>query len=318
MRRFLLAGCAPALVALLPLAAVAFDLQGHRGARGLAPENTMAAFRAALALGVTTLETDVGITRDGVPVLVHDRSLNPATTRDADGRWVGAPTPRVRDLDAEALRRFDVGRLDPASTYARQWPQQVPADGERIPRLADLLALAKAAPRPVRLNIETKLSPLAPDDTVDPAAFARIVVDAVRGAGLVERTTLQSFDWRTLVAARKLAPELRTACLTLEGGSSDNVKPDASGRSPWLAGMAPASPPAMAKEAGCATWSPFWRNATAERIAEAHRLGLTVIPWTVNEPGDMAAVIEAGADGLITDYPDRARRVLAERGRPLP
>lgn len=318
MRRFLLAGCAPALVALLPLAAVAFDLQGHRGARGLAPENTMAAFRAALALGVTTLETDVGITRDGVPVLVHDRSLNPATTRDADGRWVGAPTPRVRDLDAEALRRFDVGRLDPASTYARQWPQQVPADGERIPRLADLLALAKAAPRPVRLNIETKLSPLAPDDTVDPAAFARIVVDAVRGAGLVERTTLQSFDWRTLVAARKLAPELRTACLTLEGGSSDNVKPDASGRSPWLAGIAPASPPAMAKEAGCATWSPFWRNATAERIAEAHRLGLTVIPWTVNEPVDMAAVIEAGADGLITDYPDRARRVLAERGRPLP
>lgn len=318
MRRFLLAGCAPALVALLPLAAIAFDLQGHRGARGLAPENTMAAFRAALALGVTTLETDVGITRDGVPVLVHDRSLNPATTRDADGRWVGAPTPRVRDLDAEALRRFDVGRLDPASTYARQWPQQVPADGERIPRLADLLALAKAAPRPVRLNIETKLSPLAPDDTVDPAAFARIVVDAVRGAGLVERTTLQSFDWRTLVAARKLAPELRTACLTLEGGSSDNVKPDASGRSPWLAGIAPASPPAMAKEAGCATWSPFWRNATAERIAEAHRLGLTVIPWTVNEPVDMAAVIEAGADGLITDYPDRARRVLAERGRPLP
>lgn len=295
----------------------AFDLQGHRGARGLAPENTLAAFRAALAVGVSTLETDVGITRDGVAVIAHDRHLNPALTRGPDGRWIAAPAPRVRDLDAAALAAYDVGRIDPATPYARQFAQQKPADGERMPALADVLALAKAKAG-VRVNVETKLSPLAPDDTVDPATFARTVVDAIRAAGMLDRATLQSFDWRTLVEARKLAPGLRTACTTLEGGASDNVKADASGRSPWLAGLAPGSVPALAKAAGCAAWQPFWRNVTRERVAEAHALGLAVVPWTVNEPADMAAMIDAGVDGLITDYPDRARKVMAERGLPLP
>jgi glycerophosphoryl diester phosphodiesterase len=317
MRR--LAALAAALLAACAAPACAFDLEGHRGARGLAPENTMAAFRKALAIGVTTLETDIGITRDGVPVLAHDRHVNPVLARGPDGRWIAAPGPRLRDLDVAELRRYDVGRLDPESSYARQFPQQVPVDGERIPLLEELLALAAGASTPVRLNLETKLSPLAPEDTLDPAAFARIVVEAIRTSGLVDRTTLQSFDWRTLVEAKKLLPALRTACLTLEGGSGDNVKPDASGRSPWLAGIAPRdSLPRMVKEAGCGVWSPFWRNATRERIAEAHALGLVVIPWTVNEPADMESLVAAGADGLITDFPDRARRVMEQRGLPLP
>jgi glycerophosphoryl diester phosphodiesterase len=307
-----------AVTAAVAVPGVAFDLQGHRGARGLAPENTMAAFRAALALGVTTLETDVGITRDGVAVIAHDRHLNPALVRGADGKWLAAPTPTLRSLDSARLAAYDVGRTDPASAYAKQWPQQQPADGERIPALADVLALAKRSAVPVRLNVETKLSPLAPDDTVDPATFARAVVDALTSADLVARTTLQSFDWRTLAEAKKLEPALRTACLTLEGGANDNVKPDATGRSPWLAGIAPGPLPSMVKRAGCDVWSPFWRNVTRERIAEAKALGLAVIPWTVNEIADMLAMIDAGADGLITDYPDRGRQAMAERGLPLP
>jgi glycerophosphoryl diester phosphodiesterase len=304
--------------ALAPGSSAAFDLQGHRGARGLAPENTMAAFRKALALGVTTLETDVGITRDGVPVIAHDRRLDPALVRDADGRWLVPPTPPLHALDLAQLRAYDIGRIDPASAYARQFPQQVPADGERFPALADVLSLVRAHGKPVALNLETKLSPLAPDETVDPATFARTVIAAVKAADLLARTTLQSFDWRTLVAAKRLEPALRTSCLTLEGGANDNVKPDASGRSAWLAGIAPASVPRMAKAAGCDVWSPFWRNAARDRIAEAKALGLAVIPWTVNDPADMRALIDAGVDGLITDYPDRARAVMAERGLPLP
>lgn len=296
----------------------AFDLQGHRGARGLAPENTMPAFRRALDIGVNTLETDVAITRDGVPVIHHDRQLNPATTRGPDGRWLVAPGPALRMLTFAELRNYDVGRLDPASSYAKQWPQQVPADGERIPALEEVLALARAARTPVRLNLETKLSPLAPGATVDPATFARTLLAAVKAADLLDRTTLQSFDWRTLIEAKKLEPRVRTACLTLEGGANDNVRPDASGRSPWLAGIAPASVPAMARQAGCDVWSPFWRNATRASVAEAKALGLVVVPWTVNEPADMHAVIDAEADGLITDYPDRARAVMRERGLPLP
>ncbi len=310
---------ATAVLALVPLAAAhAFDLQGHRGARGLAPENTLAGFRTALAIGVTTLEADVGITRDGVPVVAHDRRLHPALARGPDGRWIAAPGPLLRSLDLAALRAYDVGRIDPASDYAKQWPQQAAVDGERVPTLAELLALARGARQPVQLNIETKLSPLAPAETVDATTFARTLVDAVRGAGLVGRTTIQSFDWRTLVEAKRREPAIRTACLTLEGGANDTVAPDASGRSPWLAGVPPGSVPRMAKAAGCDVWSPHWRNADRDRIAEARALGLAVIPWTVNEPASMAAVIAAGADGLITDYPDRAREVLRARGLPLP
>ncbi len=174
----------------------------------------------------------------------------------------------------------------------------------------------------MRLNLETKLSPHAAEETVDASTFARSVVDAVRKADFAARTTLQSFDWRTLVEAKRLAPEIRTACLTIEGGNGDTVNPDSSGASPWHAGLSLAkhagSLPKLVKAAGCDIWSPFWRNVTTERVREARSLGLAVLPWTVNEPGDMEMLIDAGVDGLITDYPDRARRVLAAKGKPLP
>ena len=298
-----------------------FDLQGHRGARGLAPENTLAAFRKALAVGVATIETDVGISRDGVPVIAHDRRLNPAFTRGPDGRYVVAPAPTIRSLDFAQLRTYDVGRLDPASSYASQWTRQAAADGERIPSLAELLDLVRGSGRTVKLNLETKLSPLAPDETADPAAFVRAILAAVKSAGLIERTTIQSFDWRTLVEAKRQLPAIRTSCLTIEGGASDNVRPDASGRSPWLAGLAPGASGSLlqlVKAAGCDVWSPFWRNTSRERIAEAKALGLAVVPWTVNETDDMRRMIDAGVDGLITDYPDVARGVMAERKLPLP
>ena len=95
--------------------ASAFDLQGHRGARGLAPENTLAAFARAQAIGVTTLETDLAVTRDGVLIISHDPHLNPDLVRDADGRWLVAKGPPIRTLTVAELKRYDIGRLDPAS-----------------------------------------------------------------------------------------------------------------------------------------------------------------------------------------------------------
>jgi len=308
-----------AALAFTVTTASAFDVQGHRGARGLAPENTLAAFRRALDAGVTTIETDVGVTRDGVVVIAHDRRLNPALTRGADGKWLGAPGPAIRSLSLADLSAYDVGRIDPASSYARTFPQQRAADGERIPTLEAVIDIVKHSARPVRLNVETKLSPYAPEETLDPAAFARAVVEVLRKHDVVGRTTLQSFDWRTLIEAKKLAPELRTACLTTEGGSGDTVKAGDSGVSPWHAGLSLAahggSLPALVKAAKCDIWSPFHRNVTPERLRDARALGLAVLPWTVNERADMESLIEAGVDGLITDYPDRLIEVLRAKGR---
>jgi len=291
----------------------AFDLQGHRGARGLAPENTLAGFRTAIDLGVTTLETDLAVTADDVLVLSHDPVLNRDLTRGPDGQWTGGAA--IRSLSLAELERYDIGRIDPASRYGRQFAGQKPADGERFPTLAAFFAMAGPD---VRFNIEIKTSPAKPELTLPPDRFAELAVVAVRQAGMATRTTLQSFDWRGLLAVRRLAPEIATGCLSIESNGFDTVGRASGQPSPWLGGLDlvahGGSLPRMAKAAGCAVWSPFWRNVTADAVKEAHALDLKVVPWTVNGPGDMAALIDLGVDGLITDYPDRAKPVLEAKG----
>jgi glycerophosphoryl diester phosphodiesterase len=302
--------------------ALAFDLQGHRGARGLAPENTLEGFAKALEIGVTTLETDIAVTKDGVLVLYHDRVLNPDITRDAGMAWLSASGPAINTLTFADLARYDVGRIKPESKYAAQFPEQRPVDGARIPTLADLFAITSPSGRPPRFNIETKLSPDHPCETPDPETFSRLVVELVRKAGVSGRTTIQSFDWRTLRAARKLAPEIETVCLTAQTTLRDREADGQRKPSPWLAGIDPAdhggSVPRLVKAAECAVWSPRYAELTAEAVAEAHGLGLKVVPWTINARADMERAIDMGVDGLITDYPDRGRAVMAAKGLPLP
>lgn len=308
------------LAAVPPVGAV--DLQGHRGARGLAPENTLAGFRRALEIGVSTLETDLALTSDGALVLSHEPRLFAALTRDADGRWLPEDGAPIFTLNLQQLAAYDVGRLNPQHKYAAQWPHQAAADGERIPALARLFELAKAARspggRPVRFNIETKITPTSGLAAPDASTFARAVVDAVRASGLADRVTVQSFDWRTLIEVRRLAPELATSCLTILSENMNTVRPDASGASPWHAGLRVdahgGSLPRLARAAGCSVWSPFWRNVTAELVAEARGLGLAVVPWTVNDAGEIARLAALGVDGIISDYPDRARQALEAAG----
>ncbi len=266
-------------------------------------------------LGVTTLETDLAVTRDGVVVISHDPVLNPDLTREPDGQWLKAAGPPIRTLTLDELRRYDIGRVNPASKYGQQYPEQKPADGQRFPTLAEFFA--QAAPE-VRFNIEIKTDPGKPDLTPDPATFARLAVGDIRKAKVEARSTLQSFDWRGLIEARKLAPEIATACLSIESNNFDTVQRGSGRPSPWLGGLDLAahggSVPRLAQAAGCATWSPFWRNVTAENVKEAHALGLKVVPWTVNVPAEMGRLIELGVDGLITDYPDRGGQILTAKG----
>ena len=311
------------LLTLLAAPCLAFDLEGHRGTRGLAPENTLAAFRRAIEIGVTTIETDMGVTKDDVVVISHNPSLNPDLVRDVDGHWLASPGPPIRSLSFAELRRYDIGRINPMSQYARQFPEQKAVDGERFPKLSELFDLAKASGKPVRFNIETKITPTSGSNTPDPATFTRQVIAVVREANVVDRVTVQSFDWRTLVEVKRIAPEIETSCLTIQTRDDNTVQqaPDG-GPSPWHAGLAlrdhGGSLPALVKAAGCETWSMFWLNLTPKELADAHALGLKVLPWTVNERGDMRTLIDLGVDGIITDYPDRLREVMAEKKMALP
>jgi len=300
-----------------------FDLQGHRGARGLYPENSLPGFDAALALGVTTLEMDLAVTRDGVVVVHHDRRLDPARTRGPDGAWLVKPAPAIVELSYAELAAYDIGRARPGGKVAQRFPDQRGLDGVAIPTLAEVLALAEARSNgTMRYNMEIKTSPLAPEESLAPGAFAAAVARELDRAGVGSRAMVQSFDWRGLKAIQKLAPGIATVYLSAEQRWLDNLERGRPGISPWTAGHdlddLNGSAPAAIQAAGGAVWSPYFRGLREAELQEAHGLGLKVVVWTVNDPTDMAALIELGVDGIITDYPDRLRRVMAEKGLTLP
>ncbi len=307
-----------ALAALAAQPAAAFDLQGHRGARGLAPENTLPAFERALAIGVSTLELDVGLTSDGVVVIAHDPYLNPLITRDAGGQWLpGSKGPLIRSLSLAQLQTYDVGRIQPGTPYAATFGNQQPADGTRIPTLAALFERVKLlGAGGVRFNIETKLNPEQAGDTASPEQMTEALLKVVRDAGLLGRVSIQSFDWRTLQIVQRLEPSIPTVYLTIQSANSNNTSSAA-----WTAGFKiaeHASVPAMVKAAGGAVWSPNGGAVTQALVQQAQALGLKVIPWTINQAADMERLIGWGVDGLITDYPDRLREVMRQRQLPLP
>jgi glycerophosphoryl diester phosphodiesterase len=298
---------AAAVLALTPLVVGAFDLQGHRGARGLAPENTLPAFAAALSLGVSTLELDTAITKDGVVVVSHDARLNPDITRGPDGRWLNPPTRAVRELSLDDLGHYDVGRIKPGSDYSSRYPDQKRMDRVRMPTLAQVFQLARSAGNSeVRFNIEIKTSPEKPGDTLAPEAFARALLATIEREGMDSRVVIQSFDWRALKAMQTLAPKLPTGYLSAQQRFLDNIAATNAEGSAWTAGIKfseHGSIPKMVKAAGGAIWSPYFPELSPDLVKEAQALGLKVIPWTVNRTEDMARLIDWGVDGLITDRP---------------
>ena len=306
-------------VMLLGGCATRFDLQAHRGGRGLAPENTLTAFANAMDMGVTTLELDVGVTQDGVVVVSHDRYLNPDIIRDASGAHLTEKGPLISALSFAELQRFDAGRIKPGSLYEKSFPQQKGVDGERVPALKALFDLAEQrGARDLRFNIETKISPNAASDTLPPGPFVRSLIAEIRKAGLTGRATIQSFDWRTLRIAQQEAPEIVTVYLSSQQGAGDTVQTGKPGASPWLAGFDvddyAGSVARAVKAAGGTVWSPNFKDITETLVREAQSLGLKVVPWTVNDEADLARLLDWKVDGIITDYPDRLRAILKARG----
>jgi glycerophosphoryl diester phosphodiesterase len=303
------------LAAFLSLPAHAFDVHGHRGARGLLPENTLPSFQKALDLGVDTLECDMAITKDGVVVLYHDLWLNPDITRGPDGQWLDKRGPAISELTFAELQTYDVGRLKPGTDYAKQYPDQQPIDGARIPKLADLFELIrKSGNGKVNVNCETKLSPYERGATVAPETFARMAIAEIRKAGMAERTMVHSFDWSTLQVIQKEAPEIRTNYVT---GPHSLKRGSRGAYSPWLAGFAPEqhgdSVPRAVHAAGGRIWAPNHASLTPAILAEAHALGIVVLPWTVNDAPTITKLIDMGVDGIISDRPDLVLIELKKR-----
>lgn len=282
---------------------------GHRGARGLLPENTLAGFDLARELALTGVEFDVGVTADGVAVVHHDAQLNPDVARDRYGAYVGTDGPLVRDLSFQQLETYDVGRLRAGSAYAARYPAQRPIDGERIPGFGDVLKACST----MDLLIEVKSFPDRPEATLSPGRLVEKVLTLLRAANGIRNAVLYAFDWRVLEEAAVLEPSLRRCCLT----EPETVKQaDLWFGKTRLADFEPDCPGAVPRavaSTGAVVWAPFHKMLDKVEMAEAKRLGLTVIPWTVNEVEDIHRMIDLGVGGIISDWPDRAKEILISR-----
>jgi glycerophosphoryl diester phosphodiesterase len=193
--------------------------------------------------------------------------------------------------------------------------------GTPIPTLAEVFALVrKSGDNHVRLNIETKIDPNHPEESPDPQHFVTLVLNLLQVEKFSDRVMIQSFDWRTLQLVQKLAPAIPTVYLSQQAGPAPTVFLDKP--SPWTAGFNPndygKSLPRTIRAAGGAIWSPFYGDVDPALISESHRLGLTVVVWTVNKPEDMARMMDMGVDGIISDRPDILRKVAGEKSIVLP
>jgi glycerophosphoryl diester phosphodiesterase len=312
--------CQPPVKTPSPATAKSTDKQiyviGHRGAAGLMPENTLAAFARACELGVDAVEFDVLVSADGEAVVHHDFHLKPELTRKPDGLWLDSDvSAAIRDMQLADLKTYDVGRLKPGSRYSRRYPEQQAADGERIPTLREVIRLHKNQCDPAtELWIEIKTSPEKPDLTPPPETVGEIIIKILRTEKVTERARILSFDWRNLAYVQKIAPDIPTVYLSLEGVRLNNIKPGQPGPSPWMAGLDiddfSGSIPHAIQAADGHYWAAYYKHLTTGNIQTAHQLGLQVFVWTPDDPSDMKRLIEMGVDGIITNRPDRLRSVL--------
>jgi len=255
-------------------------VHGHRGARARRPENTIPAFEYAIQEGVDALEMDMAVTKDNVIVISHDPIL--------EAPVCNGPQPKavIHELTLAEVRQWDCGALRNPN-----FANQQPVAGTRMPTLDDVFRLAPRGS--FDYNIETKSFPDKPQYTPAPEEFARMVLAKVREYGLEKRIILQSFDFRTLVAMKNLAPEIRLSALT-ETDPRDFA--------------------AIAKEAEAGIVSPNFHLVTPEKVEAAHRAGLQVAPWTVNTPQDWDRMIQAKVDAIISDDPAELIAWLKSRG----
>jgi len=267
------------------------EIQGHRGARSVLPENSLPALQHALELGVDTLEFDMGVSKDGVVVVVHDQTINPAICQHQDGSAIEEEL-WVHQLTLEEIKSFDCGsKLNP------RFPRQTLIPGTEIPTLAEVFEMVEnsklANAKTVLFNIETKSDPRKPHAQPTPAKFVEAVLKVVDEFGLRERVCLQSFDHRTLVEAHRQAPEMLRSALFYQRPEDGWVKATRAAKSEIV--------------------SPNFKAIDKQDVDAIHEAGLRVIPWTANTDEQWASLIEIGVDGIITDDPEPLLEKLGRR-----
>lgn len=269
-------------------AQISYDLQGHRGARGIMPENTIPAMIKALDLGVTTLELDLAVTKDGEIIVSHEPWMNPSICIDPDGNELDN---NDRSHNIYQMTYAEVLKYDCGSKFHNGFPQQVKFHATK-PRLVDLIETVEKyvedfdLPTPY-YNIEIK-SMQEGDEVYHPTPekFSDMVIELLMVKLSPERFNIQSFDFRVLQYLHKIYPTITLAML-VDNAEKWEEQINVLGFQPQI-------------------YSPFFPALTKEIVDDLHSKGLKVIPWTVNSSEQMENLVHMGVDGIITDYPNLA------------
>jgi len=284
-------------------------IYGHRGARGEYPENTIEGFKHTFSLQIKAIEFDVLISKDNVPTIYHNFTLNKDLTKDGNNNWLPTDDIKIYEKTFEEIKTYNVGGIDSNSKYGKTFSKQKTIETARIPSLKDLLELVKSSGKDIFLNLEIKSSPYKQDLIPNPSEMVKLVLKDINDYSLVDQTLISSFDWRILKEVKKQNSNILRGYLSLQQGQSKTIFED----SLWVDGKFSSLElfelPKVIKSLDGHVWCPFYRDVTKENVQQAHDLGLAVNAWTVNDEEDILRMIDYSIDGIITDYPEKVKKI---------
>jgi glycerophosphoryl diester phosphodiesterase len=285
-------------------------IYGHRGARGVLPENTLESFKYLFENNIYAYETDILISKDFIPVITHDFRLDPSYTKDINDNWIEDENIKIIDLTYDQILQFDVGTLNKLSKYGRKFINQKSLQNQKIPKLSELLKLTSDnIVEDLLINLEIKSTPIEKNLTPEPDEMVKIIIDEVSRSNLEDRIIYSSFDWRVLREIKERDSKIPRAYLT--SGARGKIYD----KSPWL-DFTPlhngVELPELIKALGGSAWHPNYKDVNKEIVQISHDKGLPVNVWTVNRESDMLRMIDYGVDGIMTDYPLKLKE-LCER-----
>ena len=285
-------------------------IYGHRGARGVLPENTLDSFQYLFDNDIKAYETDILISKDLVPVITHDFRLSPSMTKDSEGNWLENEDVKIIDLTYDQISKFEVGSLNKLTKYGRRFLNQKKLPNQKIPKLSQLLDLTtKNNNSNLIINLEIKSTPVQENLTPSPEMLAKIVLDEVNKSSLIDKIIYSSFDWRVLREIKNYNSEIPRAYLTQD---QRNIYD----QSPWM-DFTPlhnnVDLPKLIKAHGGKAWHPYHKNINKKNIKIAQSENLPVNVWTVNKEEDMLRMIDYGVNGIMTDYPVQLKELCEKK-----
>ncbi len=310
--------------------ALALEIYAHRGGRGLSPENTLVAYKKALAIGVDYVDMDVNMTKDGVVVVTHDFSLNPYFTKGPQGHWIKSKNILIKSLTLKQLQRYNVCSKKPNTMYAKLFSHQVSKHFCKIPTLTEVIHYVKQrAGNRVGFQIEIKTNPLHPSWSYSAKKLAKAVVKIIHQQHIAKLTEVQAFDFRCLYAVQKLDPKIKTAYITQFDSKQQMLNSNPKLDTLWTGGPLlknyNGSLVKMIAHLGGKFWDPQDVEVNKADVKKAHQLGLKVVVWNLSvrakqvfDPKMIRRLIQWGVDGIITDRPDKLKALMQKLRMKLP